>query len=63
MAELLNIKQLSVLLGVSERWIYQLKRLAIITTCDQHGVLFDRESCKRAYLDYKLRALKAKGLV
>jgi hypothetical protein len=63
MNNLIKIKELAVLLGVTERWIYQLQRDGVIKTCDPMGCLFDVEVTKQAYLDYKLRKLKAKGLL
>jgi hypothetical protein len=50
-------------LGVSERWVRQLEIDGVIKVHDPVGRLFDAEAATQAYLDYKLRKLKAKGLL
>jgi hypothetical protein len=60
---LVKTKQLSIILGVSDRWVRQLEIDGVIKAHDPVGRLFDAEAAKHAYLNFKLRKLKAKGLV
>jgi hypothetical protein len=60
---LVKTKELSIILGVSERWVRQLEIGGVIKAHDPHGRLFDVEATKQAFVDYKLRKLKAKGLL
>jgi hypothetical protein len=59
---LVKSTELAVMLGITERWIHQLKKDGVIKT-HPGSRLFDAEAAKQAFIDYKLRPLKFKGLL
>jgi hypothetical protein len=59
---LVKSTELAVMLGITERWIHQLKKDRVIKT-HPGSRLFDAEAAKQAYLAFKLRKLKVKGLL
>ena len=60
---LVKSTELAVMLGITERWLNKLKKDGVIKSDPSSNRLFDLDSNRQAFVEYKLRNLKAKGLV
>jgi hypothetical protein len=50
---IVNRKQLAVTLGVSERWVRQLRDDGVLRSSDEFGICFDEEAASKAFQEWR----------
>jgi hypothetical protein len=60
---LVRSTELAYRLGITERWLKKLKKDGVIKSDPSSSRLFELDSNKEAFVQYKLRSLRSKGLM